>query len=767
MLLVVVPIVLFLNRDTSATGYTTVSPPSVPTETTSPPATDEEDTVGEGVPQPTGPVEDFTEENPEDEQRVKFLAEATETFDEHQLIVSNEAFDLYFREDNLSIIIRNRDTGALTYSTVKNPVDSNEKWQNFVRSGIVMEYLVGTNVVYSQADMYTSNTDKNVQITADGFTATIAHQDLGITYEIQGILTEQGFEVKIPQDKIVETNDRFRVANFYVYPFMGYTKMDETEGYMFIPDGSGSLIYLEDNKGMYSQPYSEMVYGPNAGIDEPYVLNLFKGMNPINDSQKILAPVFGMVHTDTENGYVGIIKEGDISARIEAYPNGAILPYNWITSKFIYRQFYNQQTSVDTGTMVVRQEEKNDFDIHVLYQFVSGEEANYAGLAKKYQNYLLDHQLIAEKDQTFQLRIDFLGTEVKNGLITKDSVPMTTFDQATEILKSLQDNSIEDILVIYRGWQEKGYTGGLPIKSVSSDKSLGSSEGLQTYLGENEQIQLYLYENALLFNPDENISTSYDIARKFNRRLMQSNVFGKVYNTYQYLTADASVETLESKKDDYQNQSFENIMIGGITNELFAHRFNNRLYDRAYSATKYASVFEQYQSDFTLALEQPFALYWNHADKIMDVPSKSSDFVYNDQDVPFLSLVLKGIVPMYSEYVNFESNKDAFFLSLVEQGLSPSFLLTHESPEELQDTNSSEIYTSQFIRYEEDITDYYRELAEVNSYVKGAKIISHSRENDVAKVGYDNGVVVYVNYNVEAVELDNMVIDGLSYKVVM
>lgn len=770
ILLVIVPTVLFLNRDISSTGYTVaIQPPAPPTSPESEPPGETE--VAEGV-NPvitTGPIEDFTdiEEEPIDEKRVTVLDEGVQSIDNHQLIVSNEQFDLFFQEENLSVIVRNRDTGSLIYSTVKNPEESNEKWQNFVRSGIVMEYLVGTNVVYSQADMYTENTTKKVELTADGFVAVINHEDLGITYDVQGKLTSEGFEVKIPQDSITETNELYRVASFYVYPFMGYTQMDETDGYMFIPDGSGALIELENNNGMYKQPYSEMVYGPNAGIDEPYVLSLFKGMDPINDAQKILAPVFGMVHTTDEMGYLGIIRGGDVSAKIEAYPNGAILPYNWITSKFIYRQFYNQQTSADTGTMVVRQETKNDFNIDVLYHFVSGDDATYFGLAKEYQTYLLDNQLISKKDDSFNARIDFLGAEVKNSLLSKTTVPMTTFDQAKAILEELEEEEVTNILAVYRGWQEKGVTGGLPILNLKAEGALGNREDLDTYIEEKDGLELFYYENALLFNPDENLVTSYDVARKYNRRLLVDNVFGKVYQSFNYFTANQSVDILTSKLAEYQDDGINNVMIGGITNDLFAYRFDNRLYDRSYAAKRYSEVLGSYATEVSLALEQPFALYWNYANEIMDIPTQSSDFVYTDEDIPFISLVLKGIVPMYSEYINFESNKDAFFLSLVEQGINPSFLITHESPEELQETNSSDIYSSQFIRYKEDISRYYHELEDVHDSTAGQKIIGHERIDGVVKVSYENGVIVYVNYNESDSQIDGEVIEALSYKVVM
>ena len=195
------------------------------------------------------------------ENRAGFYATTQSEIDGHRLIVANGQYEMYMKEENLSIIMRNKKTGAVMYSTVDEPVKSNEEWTNFMRSSIVLEYLVGTNIVVYRADMYSGNPEKKITYTPDGFVATINYPELEIAYEVQVFLTEEGFRVEIPQDKITEGSSKHKVAGVYVYPFLGYSKLADREGYMFIPDGSGALIRLKDNDGKYKQPYSEMVYG--------------------------------------------------------------------------------------------------------------------------------------------------------------------------------------------------------------------------------------------------------------------------------------------------------------------------------------------------------------------------------------------------------------------------------------------------------------------------------------------------------------------------
>ena len=166
-------------------------------------------------------------------------------------------------------------------------------------------------------------------------------------------------------------------------------------------------------------------------------------------------------------------------------------------------------------------------------------------------------------------------------------------------------------------------------------------------------------------------------------------------------------------------------------------------------------------------MEQPFAYLWKYTDAFLDMPLYTSNYMYEDESIPFMSIVLKGVMPMYSEYVNFEANKQEFFLKMVETGTFPSFYITKESSSDLVNTNSSDIYSSQYDVYRDTMIAYARELAEINAKVEGAYIVGHEiRENNVTVVTYGNGVKIYLNYGSSAVQTDGYTIEGMSIKVV-
>ena len=139
-------------------------------------------------------------------------------------------------------------------------------------------------------------------------------------------------------------------------------------------------------------------------------------------------------------------------------------------------------------------------------------------------------------------------------------------------------------------------------------------------------------------------------------------------------------------------------------------------------------------------------------------------YLYVDEEIPFLSMVLKGVIPMYSDYVNFEANKNEFFLQMVEAGVYPSFYLTYEKSSDLIYTNSSDLYSTEFSTYRDVISEYDKALREVNDAVKDAFITKHEKaENGVTVVTYSNGVKIYVNYTGTAQTVDGVTVDGMSY----
>ena len=685
-----------------------------------------------------------------------------------KLVAENDDYELYLTGSNLSITIRNKKTGAVIRSTVaEDDGKNNAQWVGFMKSGIALNVINGLNDA-GMADLINDENEIKIAPVENGFYAKVAFTKYGFSLGVLVRLSEDDLLVEIPDKTIEETKEGLYIGAINLFPFLGYTYLDEKPGYMLIPDGNGALIYLNDKEGRLSGGYSQMIYGDDTGFKDTSTPSLFwDKYQTVNKEKNILAPVFGMVHTEEGIGFLGIVEGGAQRASIEAYPNGVTMNYNRIYPKFILRKLYVQPTSnSNVGTITLAERDRTHMDIRVRYCFVSGEDADYAGLAVRFRKYLLEEMGLTPKEEGYKTRIDFLGSEREEWLVFKKTVLMTSADQIREIYDELKDEGLNDILTVYKGWQ-KGGLYDLPVRNYRADKSVGGTKELTKLIKEceNRGIDFYLYHDPLRINPEEN-NTAFNVVKRIDKRLYEEPTYMYVYDRFLFLTPRRSNYYLNILQNDLSKAGIYKLALTGITNRLFSYSYSGQYYSRTSTYEDYKAMISDAGKTFGLAMEQPFAYLWKYADNFLDMPVGTSDFIFEDEKVPFLAIALKGILPLYSEYVNFEANKREFFLNLIEMGIRPSFLITYEDSSRLIYTNSSDIYSSKFVNYKDEIILYSDELKKVFEAVEGAFITDHERlDNGVTIVSYDNGAKIYINYSDTMQTVDGIPVEAMSYKV--
>ncbi|MCH5339873.1 MAG: hypothetical protein J1E01_00255 [Acetatifactor sp.] len=701
---------------------------------------------------------------------VPITAQAAQDLNGHKLVAENGNYALYMNEEHLSIIVQDKATGkymesAVSYDDGKN----NELWLGQMRSALVLQMISGTTDGL-QADLINDDVTKTVTYTDKGFSADVYWNKykLGMTLEVE--LTEDGVVARIPDESIREDADSYYIASISVYPFMGASYLDSKEGYMFIPDGNGALIYLNDKEGRFKSGYSSMIYGTDVGFVDSSVTTLFwDRYKMVNSANNVLAPVYGMAYTDDGIAYLAVVEKGAQRAVIEAAPNGTNIDYNRIYARFIERRLYKQPTSNNTtvGSFDAIETDRSHSDLQVRYLFLSGNNANYSGMATAYRNYLLGNGGLTMKEDSYRTRIDFLGTEREAWVIGTSAVVMTKVDDIREIYEDLATVGVTDLFSAYKGWQ-KGGLYNLPVTSYKADSKIGGTSDLTKLMQEAaaKNIQFYLYEDALRINPSENNAT-FNVIKQINKRKYVEDTYQDVYEEFNFLTPARTNTLLTKFANNAAKKKVNNLAIAGITNTLFSYNYSGTTYTRYECADSYDQLFSSLDSSTNLVLEEPYAYLWKYADAFLDMPLYTSSYIYEDESVPFMSMVLKGVIPVYADYVNFEANKQEFFLKMVETGTYPSFYITKESSADLIYTNSSNIYSSEYSVYRDTIIEYTKELQSVNEKVAGAFIAKHEiRDNGITVVTYDNGVTIYINYSSSKQSADGHTLEGMSYKVV-
>ena len=731
---------------------------STPEEETQESSSEEEETDGESREETT---EELTTE-PE-------IDPHTLTLNDHNYLTENSRYRLYLRESDLSLVVEDKETGAWLESAPSyDDAQANNTWWEAMNSAVVIT-IINNNNDTQQAGLLYGDIDRTITYTEKGFSAELYWQQykFGLTLEVS--FDDDGLVVRVPEESIKEDSEQYYIGTVSLYPYMGISYLDTKEGYLLIPDGNGALVYLNDKEGAYKSGYSGVIYGKDTGFDDLTVSTLlWDRYEMISDAEQTLAPIFGLAHTDDQIAFLGIVEEGDERASIEVAPNGVAVDYNRIFAKFVLRRLYTQPTSNNStaGSLHIYESDRSHSDLQIRFKFLSGEEANYAGMAGTYREYLLEKGELVPQDTAYRSRVDFLGTERESWVVGTASVVMTTVSDIRSILRDLNEAGVKNLFSVYKGWQ-KGGMYDLPIEDYKADGGIGGTDALTKLIGDAPEYgtQLYLYNNALIINPDENNAT-FNVVKKVNKRRFEMPTYKDVYDTLLYLTPQRSAYLLEKFVKSYTTSGKEKLCIAGITNSLFTYTYSGNKYTRFDTADVYSDVIHRMAIRTDVVLEQPSAYLWKDTKAFLDMPLYTSSYILEDESIPFMSIVLKGVLPVYSEYVNFEANKQEFFLKMIESGTYPSYYITQAESSELIYTNSNDIYSSQYNVYRDTIIAYDKELSAFNAKVEGAYITAHDiLENKVVRVKYSNGVTVYLNYSEKEQQTDGVTIASMSYEV--
>ena len=690
------------------------------------------------------------------------------TIKDYELMAESDTYKLYFYEPRFSIILENKTTGKIIESTLSDEQDdgdSNAGWNARMKSGLDISVIKGIQNTL-QANM--NSTENTVQTTKidNGFSSKIYFTPYKFGFTVNVTIEGSDLVVTIPDDSIIEEQEGTYISSISVFPFMGYSFLDKQEGYMLIPDGNGALIDLDNKEGRYVTGFSQMIYGSDSGfVESDTKTYLWEELDMLQDASQVIAPVFGMAHTKDQKGYLAIVEKGEKRAYIEAQPNGAMVNYNRCFARFLIRDLFVQPlNNSNPGTVPRAEEDRTHSDLQVRYMLLSGDEVNYSTMAAKYREYLLNNGSLVKKDSSYNSRVDFLGTERENFLLGTRAVTMTTTDDIKNIFGELKSSGVESLLSVYKGWQDGGLY-DLPMSKYNADGHIGGDSDLKDLIKDSESsnYKMYLYNDALRLNPSTN-TFNFNTIKKVNKRAFEERVWADVYKKFNYLTPESSVEDFTSFVESMNNKELNRVALAGISNTLFSYSYKSSYYTRNNTADAYTKAVSDLDDKADMAMEAPNAYMWKNADAFLDMPLGSSDYMYVDHEIPFLSMVLKGVMPMYSEYINFEANKQEFFLQMVEAGVYPSFYLTAENSSKLIRTNSADLYSTEYTTYKDAVIDYDKKLRELNAQLGDANIVKHETRGDGIKaVTYSNGVKVFVNYTNTQQIVDGVTVEAMSY----
>jgi hypothetical protein len=127
-------------------------------------------------------------------------------------------------------------------------------------------------------------------------------------------------------------------------------------------------------------------------------------------------------------------------------------------------------------------------------------------------------------------------------------------------------------------------------------------------------------------------------------------------------------------------------------------------------------------------------------------------------------MVISGLIPYSAMAGNLSYDLNIQKLQWIEFGSLPYFSLTYKDALLLKETDYNALFTSTFDKWEERVVSVYNEFKENFSQIYGQQMILHEIiEDGVVKVGYEDGTLIYLNYNQEDRTIGSFTIPAKDY----
>lgn len=286
----------------------------------------------------------------------------------------------------------------------------------------------------------------------------------GISFSIYYSLNDSELIVDIPFSEIEETNNDCFLMHLSPLKQMGQVQNGE-DGYMLIPSHSGVICRFDKTE---QRQHDSRVYMEQSQWED------FTCM-----------PIFGTAHND--NAFIGIISSGEYDASIISEIYYGVAKINSVYPRFNYR--YSKADEADP------------IDRQVKYSFLSGSDANYCGMAKRYRRYLIDERNIAPLKQRVEnnpdlkyyvesyneIRLAVGGNKKRKINGTGEYVPFGTIPEAETMIRDIHAVGVEKALVMFEYWTLEGGDGAYPTK-LPVEPRLGTNEEFSNLLKINTEL---------------------------------------------------------------------------------------------------------------------------------------------------------------------------------------------------------------------------------------------------------------------------------------
>jgi len=678
--------------------------------------------------------------------------------DDRIFVAENDRLALYLKADHCGIDVEDKVTGMVWSSSMNDPTFTgkiaglNQKKANSLLTVNITNLVKGAGSITNAVLLNDKQLATGYELMENGVRVDY---DLGantVRLSVEILLEGDTVLVRVPYE-CIETYGDFSVVSIDMMPFL-CSGSDNADGFLFYPDGSGAILEFQDYAHFKEATQLYSVYGNLEKQNS--VLDFFDQEDPT-----VMMPVYGI--SIGGNALLAVIEEGAESARISVNSSTKILALNYVFANFQYRRGFDDMR---VTSRQIKTYDKNamETDYALRLMFLPEGKSTYSDMAVAYRDYLMNDQGWTPRLNDQSVAIDLFMSAPEKGLLFDTQRTVTTLEEAGKIVDALADKGVTDVQLSLKGWAKGGY--GKTPDNLPVERAIGSSSELTSLMEKTQAMGSNLSLTANFVEADKDswgYSKRNDVVYMSNYAILtneEEDIF--------ILSPEAMYEKFSAFRKDADKLGIDGLRFEFLGKCVTYNYNNGHVHTSSDALAVYEKMVQEAKAAFGHVSVQGGAVALaEHADLMTEVPYDDSGFQYTTKSVPFYQIVMHGLRDYTGTPGNLSSDLEREALRWVEMGYMPYFELTWGSTEELMYTDYQSLFTAQYTAWIDEVARISKAFSEGDlKDVRTAMIMNHECiADDLYKVTYDNGCIVYVNYAAADAQADGLIIPARDYLV--
>ncbi|WP_156036257.1 DUF5696 domain-containing protein [Butyrivibrio sp. AE3004] len=547
----------------------------------------------------------------------------------------------------------------------------------------------------------------------------------------------------------------------------------EQDGYMFVPEGGGATINFNNGKVSQSSYYTN-VYGWDMCLSRDAVVH----------NTRAYYGVFGV--SEGNDSFLCILEDGSPYASIQADISGKNNSYNYVNA--VYSICQREQYDVgDIANSDVYEYVPSLPDETLTRRYTFINSGSYVDMAKEYGSYLQDKygdSLSMNQDSSAPVAVEMIGAidKVKQilGVPVKRPLKLTTYKEASNIVKDLNDNGIDNMSVKLTGWCNGGVDQRL-LKSAKTIGALGSKNDLKNLVKTGDETGSKVYLDGITqYANDSNLLDGFfsyrDAAKLISKE--QAKLYDYSHITYAqrensdhlyYLLHTDLAMNIADKFADTAASYGAGVSFQDIGKDLSSDFYRKNMHSRQSVKSLQEEELKKIQSEGTpimINMGNDYAV--PYASMVTGMDLRGSEYTILDQCIPFYQIAVHGRVNYTGEPVNIGGNQENEVLYSAEYGAGLYFAFMNETSFATQKTLYTDYYGATYSAWKDKMLDICTRYNEELGHIFNQEMVDHENiSEDLSRTQYADGTNVYVNYGYsDAQTPDGKTVPARDYLVV-